>query len=94
MSGRLPRQVLERAADREALAGKPVLITHGLYDPVLPIEHGRSARDYLSSLPLELTYREYPMAHEVTAESLRDVAAWLTRSLDSGPAPGGEGREG
>lgn len=84
MSGRLPRQVLEREPDREALAGKPVLVTHGLYDPMLPVESGREARDYLKALPVELTYREYPMAHEVSAESLRDVTGWLSEALDAG----------
>jgi phospholipase/carboxylesterase len=84
MSGRFPRQVLELEPDREALNGMPVLVTHGLYDPVLPIENGREARDYLTGLPVELTYREYPMAHEVSMESLRDVAAWLTKVIDSG----------
>ncbi len=84
MSGRLPRQALEREPDREALTGKPVLVTHGLYDTVLPVEHGRAAREYLSGLPVELTYREYPMAHEVSAESLREVTGWLTKALDAG----------
>ncbi len=83
MSGRFPRQVLELEPDQEALTGMPVLVTHGLYDPVLPIENGRAARDYLAGLPVELTYREYPMAHEVSMESLRDVAAWLTKLVDS-----------
>lgn len=83
MSGRLPRQMLEREPDSSALAGKPVLITHGLYDQMLPVENGRAARDYLGALPVELTYREYPMAHEVSAESLRDVTAWLTKALDA-----------
>ena len=84
MSGRLPRQVMEHEPDRVALAGKPILVTHGLHDPVLPVEQGRAARDYLASLPVELTYREYPMGHEVSVESLRDVTAWLTKALDSG----------
>ena len=86
MSGRLPVQVLEGEPDAGALAGKPVLITHGLYDAVLPVENGRAARDYLAALPVELTYREYPMAHEVSAESLRDVTEWLAQRLDSGGA--------
>jgi phospholipase/carboxylesterase len=90
MSGRLPRQVIGLEPDREALKGTPVLVTHGLYDPVLPIENGRAARDYLAALPLELTYREYPMAHEVSMESLRDVTAWLTNVLDSGRGDSGE----
>jgi len=84
MSGRLPVHVLGREPDHESLAGKPVLVTHGLYDPVLPVGEGRAARDYLKALPVELTYREYPMAHEVNAESLRDVTGWLTVALDAG----------
>lgn len=83
MSGRLPAQVLGLEPDREALNGMPVLVTHGLYDPVLPIENGRAVREHLAGLPVELTYLEYPMAHEVSMESLRDVAAWLTKTLDS-----------
>jgi len=90
MSGRLPQQVLEREPDPEALNGKPVLITHGLYDPVLPVENGRAARDYLARLPVVLAYREYPMQHEVSAESLRDVAGWLTERLDSSRDSPGE----
>ena len=89
MSGRLPRQVIESEPDREALKGKPFIVTHGLYDPVLPVENGRAARDYLGALGVALTYREYPMAHEVSAESLRDVAAWLTDALDAGRDAGG-----
>jgi phospholipase/carboxylesterase len=84
MSGRLPNQLLELEPNREALTGKPVLVTHGLYDPVLPVEQGRAARDYLASLPVELTYREYLMGHEVSMESLKDVTAWLRTSLESG----------
>jgi phospholipase/carboxylesterase len=84
MSGRLSLQVLEREPDRAALTGKPVLVTHGLYDPVLPVEQARAARDYLDSLPVGLTYREYPMAHEVSVECLRDVTSWLTGALDAG----------
>ena len=83
MSGRLPEIAASVEVDREALAGMPVLLTHGIYDPVLPVQQGRAARQYLESLPVDLTYREYPMGHEVSMESLRDVCAWLTRSLDA-----------
>jgi phospholipase/carboxylesterase len=82
MSGRMPSQVLEQSPDLKALKGMPVLVTHGIYDPLLPIEHGREAREYLETLPVELTYREYPMGHEVSLESLKDVSAWLSNSLD------------
>lgn len=84
MSGRLPAQVLESELDREALKGKPFIVTHGVYDPVLPVESGRAARDFLNTLPIDLTYHEYPMAHEVSMESLRDVTGWLSKALDAG----------
>jgi phospholipase/carboxylesterase len=61
----------------------PVIITHGIHDPVLPVESGRAAREFLEALPVELTYREYPMGHEVSMESLSDVTKWLGKSLDT-----------
>ena len=81
MSGRLPGPEFQAAAGPGALAGLPVLVTHGLYDPVLPIGNGRDIRDRLTEWGAALTYREYPMGHEVSAESLRDVAEWLTGRL-------------
>ena len=81
MSGRvLPEMVARRAPD-EDLKGLPVLVTHGLADGVLPIRHGRGIRDVLERLPLQLTYREYPAGHEVSAEMLGDIASWLTARL-------------
>jgi phospholipase/carboxylesterase len=82
MSGRFPSQVLEHEPDLRALKDKPFLVTHGLHDPVLPIEQGRAVQKNLEALPVELTYREYAMGHEVSLESLKDVSAWLSRALD------------
>jgi phospholipase/carboxylesterase len=86
MSGRYPSHVLEHEPDERALTGKPFLVTHGLYDPVLPIEEGRLVRKNLEALPVKLTYHEYPMAHEVSMESLRDISDWLARTLDERPS--------
>jgi phospholipase/carboxylesterase len=60
------------------------MVVHGVQDTVIPIAHGRQMRDELSRLPVDLTYREYEMAHHVTPESLGDIAAWLTDRLDAG----------
>jgi phospholipase/carboxylesterase len=81
MSGRIPDEVRSQIAAPERLAGKPFLVTHGLMDQVLPIANGRTSRDLLQQLPVELTYREYPMAHEVSAQSLSDVVKWLSARL-------------
>ncbi len=83
MSGRLPDEALPGMAAPEQLSGLPILAVHGTADTVLPIQFGRRIRDQLTKLPVALTYREYPMAHEVMPESLSDIAAWLTERLDS-----------
>ena len=92
MSGRFPAELLSDVHDADALAGLPVLVTHGTLDQVLPVANGRAVRDALSRLPVALTYREYPMAHEVSQESLRDVASWLAQTLAASEGAGsGEG---
>src|SRR5229473_5692114 len=82
MSGRILPQIEPLIATPEKLAGLPILVVHGTQDMVLPISHGRASRDTLSSLPVDLTYREYAMGHEVSRESLADVAKWLRMRLD------------
>jgi len=82
MSGRLLPEVLPLLASPDALRGLPILLQHGTADQVLPIHYGRTARDHLAALPVDLTYREYPMGHQVSDESLADAAAWLRGRLD------------
>jgi len=82
MSGRIPLEIRQLIASNEELSGFPFLVVHGTADMVLPITYGRDSRELLSSLPVDLTYHEYPMGHEVSQESLRDVTAWLAEQLD------------
>lgn len=86
MSGRLLPALLRHAAPAEQLRGKPVLVVHGEHDVTLGVAYGRQARDLLATLPVDLTYREFPMGHEVTAESLLFVADWLRARLASDPS--------
>jgi len=83
MSGRIPDEVRAQIAAPEQLAGKPFLVVHGIADQVLPIQNGRASRAILERLPVDLVYREYPMGHEVGAQSLADVVAWLSARLDA-----------
>ncbi|MEP7187753.1 MAG: phospholipase [Roseiflexaceae bacterium] len=81
MSGRIPEEIRPLIAPAERLAGKPFLVVHGTADTVLPIRNGRASRALLATLPVALMYQEYAMAHEVSAQSLADVATWLTARL-------------
>lgn len=82
MSGLLLPGVQPKIASPD-LKGMPILVVHGTEDQLLPLHYGWNVRDRLSALPVDLTYREYPMGHEVTAQSLADVVAWLKDRLDS-----------
>jgi phospholipase/carboxylesterase len=59
-----------------------VLWQHGRADPVVPVAFGREAREVLGGLGLAIDYREYPIGHEVSEESLRDLCEWLARQVD------------
>jgi phospholipase/carboxylesterase len=93
MSGRILPEIRPLLAPIDQLAGLPLLVVHGAADTVLPLAHGRASRDLLASLPVQLTYREYPMAHEVSQESLGDIVAWLRQRLDT-PVTGGTSEAG
>ena len=82
MSGRILPEIRPLIAPGKELSGFPFLVVHGTADMVLPITYGRASRELLSSLPVDLTYHEYPMGHEVSQESLSDVTTWLTGQLD------------
>ena len=82
MSGRILPQIEPLVAAPEKLKGLPVLVVHGTSDGVLPVNNGRDSQKTLSALPVDLLYREYPMGHEVSRESLADVTSWLSGRLD------------
>jgi phospholipase/carboxylesterase len=87
MSGRLLPEVLPHAASPDALRAKPALIVHGTTDDKLGIHLARWAHEQLTQFPLALTYRELPMGHAITEESLAVVTTWLSTSLDAVRVP-------
>ncbi len=74
------------AADdvHEDAADLPLLVQHGTNDPLVGIDKGRTSRDQLQAMRMNLDYREYPMQHEIGRQSIHDLSAWLTERLLSG----------
>jgi phospholipase/carboxylesterase len=72
---------ISAALDPGALAGKPIFIAHGEYDEVIPVAWGRATYDYLAGAHANVLYREYPIGHAVSEESLYDTADWLTGQI-------------
>ncbi len=81
MSGRAANEMVVKE-NIGKLKDFPVFVTHGTFDSVLPIENGRTTKEILSRLLVNLEYKEYPMAHEISQESLQDVSNWLSAKLD------------
>jgi phospholipase/carboxylesterase len=53
----------------------PIAIAHGTYDPVIPVEFGRSARDVLQSVGADVWYRESPIEHSIDPQVVRELQA-------------------
>jgi phospholipase/carboxylesterase len=79
--------VLETGA-ASANRGVAVFLAHGTLDPMVPVAAGRAARDRLHGLGFDLTWKEYPMGHEVCFPEMADIGAWLDEVL-AGRAPQG-----
>jgi len=58
----------------------PVAIGHGTYDPIIPVEFGRQARQVLEEAGASVLYREYPLPHAIDPSFLVELRAWLARS--------------
>jgi len=63
------------------LEGFPVFISHGTNDPMIPARLGREASEILIRANADVTYREYPMGHEVTEEVIRDLKQWIRKQI-------------
>jgi phospholipase/carboxylesterase len=79
-SGYVPEQTdLDFVWDRLPQTG--FFIAHGEYDPIIPVHFGRRAKELLVAANADVTYREYPIAHQISEESLSDLTEWLTQRL-------------
>lgn len=82
MSGRLDDELFPDPVNPQELAGFPLMVTHGLSDDVIPINFAQEAKAVLSNLPVDLTYKEYPMGHEISQASINDIVGWLKDQLE------------
>ena len=58
-----------------------VFQAHGTLDPLVRYERGVALRDKLVEIGCQVTWREYPMQHEVCIEEIGDIGAWLRERL-------------
>lgn len=74
---RLLPQVLPFAAPPDALRGKQLWLSHGTQDNVIPLAHAQAIAHHMAPLPVTVTYREFPGAHEIRPAELSATVTWL-----------------
>lgn len=75
------------AAAQQLVAGanaQPLFMAHGGSDPVIPLHIAAAARDTLAQLGFQPEWHEYPMAHQVCAQEIHDLSAWMSQRFAGG----------
>ncbi len=75
LQGRFKSEVLDNpdTGNRDL----PIFMAHGSFDPMLPMQLGRTSADLLIESDFSVEWHDYPMAHAVCADEIMDVRAWL-----------------
>jgi phospholipase/carboxylesterase len=77
MNGRLLPEVWPHRVPDAELAGKALLMCHTRQDQVLSIELARQAHSHFTTLPLQLTFKEFDGPHTITQAALTTSLDWL-----------------
>lgn len=59
----------------------PFLVQHGSMDPVVPVQLGEQAKDWLERNDYKVAWKTYPMQHQVCQPQLEDIRDWLQEVL-------------
>lgn len=77
LSTYLPPILIDEVPRLPEQEGLPVLVVHGIADPLIDIERARETREALRGYGVNLMYREFDMGHEIRPDALRLVMRWL-----------------
>jgi phospholipase/carboxylesterase len=67
----------------EANRSVPIMMAHGVNDPVVPLPWAEQSHNQLRQLGYTVDWQSYPMQHAVCPAEIRDIRAWLERVLHS-----------
>ncbi len=68
-----------------ARSGMPVLQSHGRYDPILPFEAATTLRDELAAAGNPVEFLEFPGAHEIPFEVMKQMAEFVAGRIGVSP---------
>jgi phospholipase/carboxylesterase len=68
------------------LAGKPVLLLSGQFDPIVPSDNATRLAAMLADAGARVDHRILPLAHGLAQSDLTAAAAWLRPLVETAPA--------
>jgi len=76
-----PERLASQVTNHEALAQLPTMVQHGRADQAIEIARARKSVEALRDLKVPVTFREYDCGHEVAADGVRDLSAFLIEKI-------------
>lgn len=73
----LPEPLASAIGERPGQEELPVLVVHGTQDTMVSVDMARASRERLRDFGVQLMYREFEMAHEISRDALGVIARWL-----------------
>lgn len=77
----LPLSVKLSGELSSANAHTPILMAHGSYDDIVPIQLAEHSRGVMQQLGYRIDWHTYPMPHSVCQEEIHDISQWLAQVL-------------
>ena len=63
----------------EEIKETPIFLAHGQYDTILPFKTSKLSAKALKNAGLKITWKEYPMGHEIIADEVEDIRGFLNK---------------
>jgi phospholipase/carboxylesterase len=60
---------------------KPIFMSHGRMDPVVPFEFGQTSAHELEALGHSVNFHAYSMGHTISEECMSDLSSWVYNCL-------------
>lgn len=82
LSGYLHQEMVLISDNKTALHRLDFFVSHGVLDPVIPVEWARKTKDYLQHLDLSIDYNEFQAGHTVTYPNFLALKNWIQKKFD------------
>jgi phospholipase/carboxylesterase len=83
MSGFVPT-VRGWRIDMRAKRGMPAYVTHGAFDPVIPVGFGRRTKDLMEASGIRVIFRETRVQHSIDPRLIPEIRTWISEAVALG----------